>query len=212
IADDVDLRDLPSFPTRRSSDLGGALVVWTPGRGDLLVHTNPFDEYQMVRAVTSRDGDAWLGGWNRYEQGPRGTVGRVAPGSAAIRWRHEGAGAGISCRGLHGPYLWAITTTGEALAFDARSGEPCGRQDLSHQLEGMTRIVETPAGVVVGSADTVLRLSSPDRGPELIVTGLDGQWYSGPKIAQDSAGRLYTLRGRHVVRIAAPHAVDGRRD
>jgi len=191
---------------------GGALVVWTPGSGDLLVHTNPFDEYQMVRAVTSRDGDAWLGGWNRYEQGPRGTVARVDPGTAAIRWRQDGAGAGISCLGLHGPYLWAITMTGEALAFDARSGEPCGRQDLSHQLEGMTRIVETPAGVVVGSADTVLRLSSPDRGPELIVTGLDGQWYSGPKIAQDSAGRLYTLRGRHVVRIAAPHAVDGRRD
>src|SRR5699024_12481960 len=120
IADDVDLRDLPSFPTRRSSDLGGALVVWTPGRGDLLVHTNPFDEYQMVRAVTSRDGDAWLGGWNRYEQGPRGTVARVDPGTAAIRWRQDGAGAGLSCLGLPGPCLWASTMTGDGRALGAR--------------------------------------------------------------------------------------------
>lgn len=180
---------------------GGALVVADPeaGRAELLV--NPIDAWQMVRAVAARGTDAWLGGWNRYPEGHRGSVVRLDLTTGETVWHHPGSTAGISCLGRHGDHLYAITMAGEALVFDAGSGELLRRRDLSELLrDGMTRIVELD-GIVVGSADTVLRLTSPDLEPEVLATGLDGQWYSGPKIAADAAGALYTLRGRSVVRI-----------
>ena len=226
---------------------GGALLVADPSSGtaDLLV--NPIDERQMVRAVTTRDGRAYLGGWNRYPQGDRGSIVCLDPITGEVAWRHPGSSAGVSCLGLFGDHLYAITMAGEALALDAATGELLNRRDLSHLLDGMTRIVEfgerpssldsvkrpssevetasevlpaqpspgfvsggfggvvPPAqqGIVVGSADTVLRLTTPELEPEVIVTGLDGQWYSGPKIAAGPDGALYTLAGRSVVRISA---------
>lgn len=63
-------------------------VQWTysPRTGKSASYVNPIDDVQLVRAVASRDGVAYLGGDHAAKEGPRATVIAVDPATGKQRW------------------------------------------------------------------------------------------------------------------------------
>jgi hypothetical protein len=55
--------------------------------------------------------------------------------------------------------------------------------------------------VYVVSDTTLFRIDPRSFDVTVVVPAIDGGWYSGPHLAADADGALYTLRGRDLVRV-----------
>lgn len=182
---------------------GGALIVCDVQSGEAEVHVNPLPGGQMVRAVTSHAGRAYIGGEHTGGSGnPRGHLAAWDLRRERELWHLDpGLDDGISGLTVHGHKLFAVTIDGTLLVVDRLRGTLQDTIDLRPVGSGRARLLTSEGRVFGGSAHGVFMVHPASHTVTTVVDGLDGQWYSGPRLAADATGALYTLRERNLIRI-----------
>jgi len=194
-------RGLLLIGSQNDTEGGGSLALFDPETVSVELIVNPIDELQMVRAVAVTTDRWYLGGWSRYRNGSPGEIVALDPATRSEQWRLDPQlGAGLSCLGVLGNTVVGVTMNGRLVAVDRHQGKPIADRDVTGLTPGMSQLVRVGDRLFVGTEHAVFAVDQ-DLGIEVITDRLDGAWYSGPKIAADRQGRLYTLRGRHLVRI-----------
>jgi len=182
---------------------GGCFATYEPSTGRAVSRVNPIDAQQMVRAVATADGVAYLGGDNIYPTGPRSTVVAVDPRTGTELWRLDPQQpAGIAALVAANGRLFGTTRNGGGIfVADIASRQLVTVIDGSSVLTDFGALVSA-RGFVYGVSDsTVFRIDPATLELTTVVAGIDGGWYSGPHIAADEDGYLYTLKGTNLVRI-----------
>ncbi|WP_328907110.1 hypothetical protein OG230_31360 [Streptomyces sp. NBC_00234] len=181
---------------------GGSLWTHSPTTGRKSAYINPIDGIQLVRAVATRDGIAYLGGDNPTTQGPRGTLVAFDPVAGRELWRIDlPLATGVAALAVSGRHLYGLTRRGGFFVVDLTIRRVIHTADVRALCPGFAAMV-TSRGVVYGVSDTTLfRFHPTTFAVSTVVPEINGAWYSGPHVNADSSGRLYTMRGHHLVRI-----------
>ncbi|MCE4026239.1 hypothetical protein LXM50_09650 [Microbacterium sp. Au-Mic1] len=181
---------------------GGSIWTYDPATGASTVDVNPIDAVQLVRAVATVDGVAYLGGDNAQKTGARGTIVAWDPVARAELWRLEtGAANGIAALETKGRYLFALTIKGALFVIDRPTRTIVHTSDQSAICPGFAALKEA-RGVVYGVSDTTLfRIHPRTFAVTVVVAGINGGWYSGPHLNVDEDGVIYTLRDRTLVSV-----------
>ncbi|MFD3814297.1 hypothetical protein ACFWRZ_04425 [Streptomyces rubiginosohelvolus] len=181
---------------------GGALWTYHPRTGRHRSYANPVDDLSCVRGIASRDGVAFLGGDNTAPTGPRSTVVAFDPVAGRELWRIDPRQtAGTAALAVRGRHLYGLSRKGGLFVIDIPRRELIHRADVTAVSNGFAAMV-TNRGVVYGVSDTtVFRFHPRTFAVTVVVPDIDGGWYSGAHITNDEHGRLYTMRGRNLVRI-----------
>ncbi|AKU17104.1 PQQ-binding-like beta-propeller repeat protein [Luteipulveratus mongoliensis] len=192
---------------------GGCFAAYDITAGAVRTWVNPIDDRQMVRAVATREGVAFLGGDNIYANGPRSTVVAFDPVAGKELWRVDPQQpSGIAALAVQGRYLYGMSR-GAAGVFvlDVTTRRIVKVVDVRGICTDFGALV-TNRGVVYGVSDTtVFRFDPKTFAVSVVVPEINGGWYSGSHIAADDLGRLYTMRGRNLVRIEDPTCRGGYR-
>ncbi|MDI2033722.1 PQQ-binding-like beta-propeller repeat protein [Paenarthrobacter nitroguajacolicus] len=196
-----DANKLVLVAAQADTEGGGSLWTYDPQNCKKGFFVNPIDKVQLLRAVATRDGVAYLGGGNPGLDG-LGTVVAFDPVAGKELWRLDaGAGAGISALAVQGRYLYGVTRKGGLFVLDLPKRAVVHRSDISSVSYGFAALV-TNRGVVYGASNThVFRFDPKTFAVATVVADIDGGWYSGAHINNDEDGNLYTMRGRNLVRI-----------
>ncbi|MFB7580924.1 PQQ-binding-like beta-propeller repeat protein [Streptomyces hydrogenans] len=183
---------------------GGSLWTYSTKTGEKAAHINPVDGTQLVRAVATRDGVAYLGGDNPTAQGPRGTIVAFDPVAGRELWRLDLPGSlttGTAALAVRGRHLYGLTRKGGFFVVDLTIRRVVHTADHRAVCPGFAAMV-TGRGVVYGVSDTTLfRFHPRTFALSTVVAEINGAWYSGPHVNADPRGRLYTMRGRNLVRV-----------
>ncbi|MEU2403318.1 hypothetical protein ABZ609_03185 [Streptomyces rubiginosohelvolus] len=181
---------------------GGALWTYHPRTGRHRSYANPVDDLSCVRGIASRDGVAFLGGDNTASTGPRSTIVAFDPVAGRELWRIDPRQtAGTAALAVRGRHLYGLSRKGGLFVVDIPRRELIHRADVTAVSNGFAAMV-TNRGVVYGVSDTtVFRFHPRTFAVTVVVPDIDGGWYSGAHITNDEHGRLYTMRGRNLVRI-----------
>lgn len=181
---------------------GGSIWTFDPKTGSRTFAVNPIDGVQLVRAVVSVDGTAYLGGDNAQKTGPRGTVVAWDPIARRELWRIETAQPnGIAALAHHGRHLFALTIKGSLSVIDLRRRTIVHTADLAALVPGFAAM-KASRGVIYGVSDTTLfRIDPKTFAVTTVVAAINGGWYSGPHLNVDEDGAIYTLRGRTLVKV-----------
>ncbi|WP_017200054.1 PQQ-binding-like beta-propeller repeat protein [Arthrobacter sp. M2012083] len=187
--------------TQADTEGGGSLWTYDPRTGKKGFFVNPIDDVQLVRAVASREGVAYLGGGLPGITGA-GTVVAFDPIAGKELWRIDpGQGAGVSALAVQGKYLYGISRKGSVFVIDLPKRKVVHQADISSVCYGFAALV-TNRGAVYGVSNThVFRFDPKTFELATVVADIDGAWYSGSHINNDEDGYLYTMRGRNLVRI-----------
>ncbi|MFF5786122.1 PQQ-binding-like beta-propeller repeat protein [Streptomyces sp. NPDC012693] len=183
---------------------GGSLWTCAPGTGRKAAYIDPVDPNQLVRAVATRDGVAYLGGDNPTTQGPRGTIVAFDPVAGRELWRIDLPATlttGTAALAVRGRHLYGLTRKGGFFVVDLTVRRVIHTADHRALCPGFAAMVTT-RGVVYAVSDTTLfRFDPKTFAVTTVVPEINGAWYSGPHVNADNRGRLYTMRGRNLVRI-----------
>ncbi|WP_314614040.1 outer membrane protein assembly factor BamB family protein [Streptomyces stackebrandtii] len=183
---------------------GGSLWTYSTKTGRKAAHINPVDGAQLVRAVATRDGVAYLGGDNPTAQGPRGTVVAFDPAAGRELWRIDlpaSLTTGVTALAVRGRHLYGLTRKGGFFVVDVTIRRVVHTADHRALCPGFAAMV-TSRGIVYGVSDTTLfRFDPRTFAVSTVVPEINGAWYSGPHVNADSRGLLYTMRGHNLVRI-----------
>ncbi|MGO4432977.1 hypothetical protein AB4Y88_06675 [Paenarthrobacter sp. RAF9] len=182
---------------------GGCFAAYNPATTQVITKVNPIDTLQMVRAVATREGIAYLGGDNIYADGPRSTVVAWDPVANQELWRLDpGQAAGIAALAVQGKYLFGMSRRAAGLfVIDLESRQVVHRGDLSSVCTDFGAL-QVSRGIVYGVSDTtVFRIDPKTFAVTVVMADTKGGWYSGPHITADENGLLYTLQGSNLVRI-----------
>ncbi|MCJ0875077.1 PQQ-binding-like beta-propeller repeat protein [Streptomyces sp. AP-93] len=183
---------------------GGSLWTYSTKTGKKAVYTNPVDDIQLVRAVTTREGVAYLGGDNPTTQGPRCTIVAFDPVAGKELWRLDlpaSLTTGVAALAVHGKHLYGLTRKGGFFVVDVPIRRVIHTADHRALCPGFAAMV-TSRGIVYGVSDTTLfRFHPKTFAASTVVAEINGAWYSGPHVNADSRGLLYTMRGHNLVRI-----------
>ena len=182
---------------------GGSFWTYDPATGAKQCFINPIDNRQLLRAVATRDGVAFLGGGLPTLDGP-GTIVAFDPAQGRELWRIE-TGAEVRHRvprRARSPPL-RHRAQGRVLRGGpedpARSSTP-PRLNSRSVPQWSASLVNR--GRVYAVSDTTLMTFDPETFAMTVVApGLNGGWYSGCHLNTDEQGRIYTLRDRHLVQI-----------
>ncbi|MFK0242398.1 hypothetical protein ACIQTX_16200 [Microbacterium sp. NPDC090281] len=181
---------------------GGSLWTYDPRRNKSTHVINPIDGVQLVRAVVSVDGVAYLGGDNAQKTGRRGTIVAWDPIAHRELWRLEtNQPNGIAALASHGRHLFALTIKGALVVIDLRRRTIVHTGDLAALVPGFAAMTAA-RGVIYGVSDTTLfRIDPRTFEVTTVVPAINGGWYSGPHLNVDDDGVIYTLRGRTLVTV-----------
>ncbi|WOH18573.1 PQQ-binding-like beta-propeller repeat protein [Paenarthrobacter sp. GOM3] len=182
---------------------GGCFAAYNPATAQVITKVNPIDNLQMVRAVATREGTAYLGGDNIYADGPRSTVVAWDPVANQELWRLDpGQTAGIAALAVQGKYLYGMSRRAAGLfVIDVETRQVVHRGDLSSVCTDFGAL-QVSRGIVYGVSDTtVFRIDPKTFAVSVVLADTKGGWYSGPHITADENGLLYTLQGSNLVRI-----------
>ncbi|KQM80599.1 hypothetical protein [Agromyces sp. Leaf222] len=186
------------------SDTEGGGSIWTydPRTSTSTIAVNPIDDVQLVRAVATTRGVAYLGGDNAQKTGPRGTVIAWNPIAQRELWRIEtGLPNGIAALAIQGRHLYALTIKGGFVVIDLLQRSIVHTADHRPLCPGFAAMVEN-RGVVYAVSDTTLwRFDPKTFAVTVVVSEINGAWYSGSHLNIDERGRIYTLRGRNLVQV-----------
>ncbi|WP_427017507.1 PQQ-binding-like beta-propeller repeat protein [Pseudarthrobacter sp. P1] len=184
------------------ADGGGSLTTYSPKSGKAVSAINPIDNVQLVRAVACADGVAYLGGDNAQATGPRGTIAAWDPAAGKELWRVEsGQAKGVASLAVLGRHLFGLSLSGGFFILDLRSRTVVHTEDLHSICPGFSAMVVNRGAVYAASDTTVFRFHPKTFEVATVVGGINGGWYSGPHIANDDDGMLYSMRERSLVRI-----------
>ena len=181
---------------------GGSFWTYDPVTGASTSVIDPIDDIQLVRAIATADGIAYLGGDNAQKTGPRGTVVAWDPVAGAELWRIETAQAnGIAALAVRGRHVYCLTIKGTLVVIDRAQRTIVHTADHAALCPGFAAMV-TRHGVVYAVSDTNLfRFDPKTFAVTVVVPAINGAWYSGSHLNLDEEGRIYTLRARNLVQI-----------
>ena len=181
---------------------GGALWTYDPRSKRSKSFPNPIDDIQLIRAVTTRKGIAYLGGDNSQSTGARGTIVAFDPAQGRELWRIEtGQKYGIGSLVAHGHHLYGIALKGGFFVVDLKTRKIVHTADINGTCPQWSASLVN-RGRVYAVSDTTLMTFDPETFAMTVVApGLNGGWYSGCHLNTDEQGRIYTLRDRHLVQI-----------
>lgn len=180
---------------------GGSFWTYKPRTGAKKHFINPIDDVQLLRAVATRNGVAFLGGGLSSLEGA-GTVVAFDPVAGRELWRIEPEmKAGLAALAVHGKHLYGMTRKGGLFVVDVPKRRIVHRSDISAVSRGFGALVANRGHIYGVSDTTVFRIDSKTFAVSTIMADTDGGWYSGSHIANDESGYLYTMRGRNLVRI-----------
>jgi len=191
---------------------GGSFTTYRPATGAGTTTVNPIDTRQMVRAVATADGVAYLGGDNLSADGPRSTVVAWNPVAGTELWRVDpGLPAGIAALATDGHFLFVLGRAASGLAvIDLASRAVVRVVDVSGVATDFGAL-HCFDGTVYGVSDTTLyRVDAATLRLSTVVADIDGGWYSGPHLDIDESGVIYTMRGLNLVAVedgARPRAI-----
>lgn len=179
---------------------GGALWTYDPATGASTNYPNPIDSVQLLRAVATRDGVAYLGGDNAQKTGPRGTVVAFDPVAGRELWRLEtGQEYGIGSLAVHGHHLYGMALKGGFFVVDLRRRALVHTADLRSICPQWSAMLHNRGRVYCVSDTTLMRFDPRTFEVTVVVPDLNGGWYSGCHVNADEDGRLYTMRGHNLV-------------
>jgi hypothetical protein len=182
---------------------GGCFAAYNPVTTQVVTKVNPIDSLQMVRAVASKDGVAYLGGDNIYADGPRSTVVAWDPVANRELWRIDpGQSAGIAALAIRGKHLYGMSRRAAGLfVIDLDTRQVVHRSGPSQVCTDFGAL-QLSRGIVYGVSDTTLfRIDPVTFAVSVVVADINGGWYSGPHLTADEDGFLYTVKGPRLVRI-----------
>ena len=180
---------------------GGSFWTYKPRTGAKQCFVNPIDDVQLVRAVATRDGVAFLGGGLSSLEGA-GTVVAFDPVAGRELWRIEPQmGAGLAALAVQGRHLYGLTRKGGLFVIDVPKRRIVHRADISALSRGFGALVANRGRIYGVSDTTVFRIDPKTFAVSTVMADTDGGWYSGSHITNDESGYLYTMRGRNLVRI-----------
>ncbi|GAA1718886.1 hypothetical protein GCM10009809_13420 [Isoptericola hypogeus] len=182
---------------------GGSFWTYDPATGASTSAIDPIDDIQLVRAVATADGVAYLGGDNAQKTGPRGTVVAWDPVAGTELWRIETAQPkGIAALAVRGRHLYALTIGGTLVVVDRARRRVVHTADHRALVPGFAAMA-TNRGVVYAVSDTtVFRFDPKTFAVTVVLPETEGGWYSGSHLNVDAeTGLIYTLRGRNLVQI-----------
>lgn len=183
---------------------GGALWTYNPASGASASFANPIDSVQLVRAVATRDGVAYLGGDNAQPTGPRGTIVAFDPSKGRELWRIEtGAAYGIGSLAVHGTYLYAMALKGGFFVIDLRQRKVVHTADLRAVCPQWSAMLLNRGQIYAVSDTTLMRFDHKTFAMTVVVPQLGGGWYSGCHVNNEERGLLYTMRGTNLVMVDA---------
>ena len=196
-----DVNKLMLVAAQSDTEGGGSFWTYDPGTGAKQCFINPIDNRQLLRAVATRDGVAYLGGGLPTLDGP-GTIVAFDPVAGKELWRLEpGMGAGISALAVQGRYLYGLTRKGGIFVLDIPTRKLVHQADISSLSYGFGALVANRS-VIYGVSDTnVFRFDPKTFEVATVLADTKGGWYSGSHLTNDENGYLYTMRGRNLVRI-----------
>lgn len=185
---------------QRDTEGGGALWTYNPRTGASNSVQNPIDTSQLVRAIATRDGIAYLGGDNAQKTGPRGTVVAFDPVRRKELWRLETNQAyGIGSLAVQGRYLYGMALKGGFFVIDLTLRKVVHTANLVAVCPQWSAMLLNRGVVYAASDTTLMRFDPKSFAMQVVVPELNGGWYSGCHVNKDEAGLLYTLRGRNLV-------------
>jgi hypothetical protein len=181
---------------------GGSLWAYSPSTKQSTIVINPIDDVQLVRAVATSEGIAYLGGDNAQATGARGTVVAWDPVARTELWRIEtGMPKGVAALAVRDHHLYGLTIGGGVFVVDLRTRAIVHTENRKDLCPGFAAMVVN-RGVVYAVSDTTLfRFDPRTFAVTVVVADIDGAWYSGSHLNVDEAGRIYTIRGRNLVQI-----------
>lgn len=181
---------------------GGALWTYEPATARKAAFVNPVDDVQLVRAVATRDGIAYLGGDNAQTSGPRGTVVAFDPTRGRELWRLEtGRPYGIGSLVVHGKHLYGMALKGGFFVIDLVRRELIHTADHRAACPQWSAMLVNRGHVYAASDTTLLRFDPRTFALTVVAAGLNGAWYSGCHLNRDEQGVLYTMRGHNLVAV-----------
>jgi hypothetical protein len=192
---------------------GGSVTTYDPLSAAHATTVNPIDARQMVRAVATADGVAYLGGDNLYADGPRSTVVAWDPVARTELWRVDpGLPTGIAALATDGRHLFALGRRASGLVvIDLQSRAVVRVLDVTGVATDFGALSYFD-GTVYGVSDTTLfRVDAGTQQLSTVVADIDGGWYSGPHLDIDENGVIYTMRGLNLVAVedgARPGLID----
>ncbi|MEV4776744.1 PQQ-binding-like beta-propeller repeat protein [Microbacterium sp. LWH12-1.2] len=197
-----DVNELLLVAAQSDTEGGGSIWTFDPVTGTSTSVINPIDDIQMVRAVTTSGGIAYLGGDNAQKTGPRGTVVAWDPVAGRELWRIEtGLPNGIAALESHGRYVFALTIKGGLVVIDGPRQKIVHTADHGALVKGFAAL-KAARGVIYGVSDsTLFRIDPKTFAVTVVVADINGGWYSGPHLNVDEEGVIYTLRGRTLVKV-----------
>lgn len=179
---------------------GGALWTYDPATGASTQFPNPIDNVQMLRAVTSREGIAYLGGDNAQAKGLRGTVVAFDPVAGRELWRIEtGQEYGIGAMATQGKHLYVMTLKGGFVVIDLSTRQIVHAANHRSVCPQWSSMITNKGRVYCASDTTLMRFDHKTFAMTVVVPELNGGWYSGCHVNNDEDGRLYTMRGNNLV-------------
>jgi hypothetical protein len=181
---------------------GGALWTYDPVKAKKANFLNPIDDVQLVRAVATRQGIAYLGGDNAQKTGPRGTVVAFDPAAGRELWRLEsGQAYGIGSLAVLGKYLYGMALKGGFFVVDLEQRKLVHTADHRAVCPQWSAMVVNRGRVYAVSDTTLLRFDPRTFAMTVVAAELNGGWYSGCHVNRDERGVLYTMRGTNLVAI-----------
>ncbi|MFF5794382.1 PQQ-binding-like beta-propeller repeat protein [Paeniglutamicibacter sp. NPDC012692] len=180
---------------------GGSFWTYKPRTGAKKHFINPIDDVQLLRAVATRNGVAFLGGGLSSLEGA-GTVVAFDPVVGKELWRIEPQmDAGLAALAVQGRNLYGLTRKGGLFVIDVPKRSIVHRSDISAVSRGFGALVANRGRIYGVSDTTVFRFDPKTFAVSTVMADTGGAWYSGSHIANDESGYLYTMRGRNLVRI-----------
>lgn len=196
------VNELLLVAVQNDTEGGGALWTFDPASGAHAQFANPIDDVQLVRAVATRDGVAYLGGDNAQATGKRGTIVAMDPLTGKELWRLETAQAyGIGSLAVRGHHLYGMALKGGFFVVDLRSRKVIHTADLRAVCPQWSSMVMNRGRIYVASDTTLMRFDHKTFAMSVVVPELNGGWYSGCHVNSDENGVLYTMRGTNLVAV-----------
>lgn len=182
---------------------GGALWTLDPATGVSKSFVNPVDEVQLVQAVASSDGVAYLGGGGPHVSAG-GTIVAFDPVAGAELWRIAPQDGGTAALALQGHNLYALSRMGTITVIDVRSRSVVHQASIRKLSYGYGALVNN-GGVIHGTSNSnMFRFDPVSFAVETTLADTKGGWYSDSHLANDEDGNIYSLRGRNLVRLEVP--------
>lgn len=188
------------FGSGSDANVYGALTVFNPAASAIeTFHADPFRDKQQVRTIAQQGSTLFLGG----EAVGRSQVLAWDLTTQAELWRVTFDDAPDAVCGLvvNGGLLYALGFNGKLNIVDIATHavvHSAAHPALMPKWGSLSVIQGKVYGI---TSAAFFRIPSAGFAPEVLLDGLEADWYGVPRVAVDEENQVYAIKGRNLVRI-----------